>query len=87
MWRWGAICLACGCGRIGFDVSALDGALRDGSAADGGGDATALGPFSVPVNATELDMSGTNSEDPTLTDDRSGSAARVRAARDRRMST
>jgi Tol biopolymer transport system component len=69
MWRWGVLCLACGCGRIGFDTVAVDDALRDGSVGDGGGDAAALGPFAVPSNVMELNMAGTNSEDPTVTDD------------------
>jgi Tol biopolymer transport system component len=66
--------LGCGCGRIGFDTAGGDGGIDDGLAgdgvADGLGDAAVLGPFLAPTPVPELNLPGTNTEDPSLTDDR-----------------
>jgi Tol biopolymer transport system component len=69
--RWQLfLVLGCSCGRIGFDAVGPDGRVPGDGVADGRGDAAMLGPFSAPTNVTELNMAGTNSEDPTLTADR-----------------
>jgi Tol biopolymer transport system component len=75
VWRYQLLLvLGCGCGRIGFDAAGGDGRIDDGisgdGVADGLADATVLGIFSAPTNVTELNLGGTNTEDPTLTDDR-----------------